>query len=133
MTIGGWSTARSASYIRAAAAPLNNRKEEEMNEAKDCEQAQGSREMPRYKCHKEAWALKIAAIDQAPADQEKVCALGDWYITPADEGYGRVLVGHDFVLKHNPQVGGYYVVYDDGYKSYSPAAPFEAGYSRIGA
>jgi hypothetical protein len=28
-------------------------------------------------------------------------------------------------------VGGYFVVYDDGYTSYSPAAAFESGYSRI--
>jgi hypothetical protein len=31
----------------------------------------------------------------------------------------------------NP-VGGYYVQYDDGFESWSPAAPFEEGYIRIG-
>lgn len=89
-------------------------------------------EMPRYKCHKEVWALKIKEIRQAPANQERANAGGDWYLVPEDKGYGPVLVGHDnYVAKHKPQVGGYYVVYDDGYKSYSPAAPFEAGYTRI--
>lgn len=29
--------------------------------------------------------------------------------------------------KHKPQVGGYFVLYPDGYQSYSPAEPFEAG------
>ncbi|MCK9988658.1 MAG: hypothetical protein AzoDbin1_05130 [Azoarcus sp.] len=28
-------------------------------------------------------------------------------------------------------VGGYYVVYEDGYKSFSPAIAFESGYTRI--
>jgi hypothetical protein len=31
--------------------------------------------------------------------------------------------------KHKPQVGGYFVQYRDGYKSFSPAAAFEEGYS----
>ena len=30
--------------------------------------------------------------------------------------------------KHKPHAGGYYVVYDDGYKSFSPAKAFEEGY-----
>jgi hypothetical protein len=30
-----------------------------------------------------------------------------------------------------PSVGGYYVVYDDGYKSYSPSEAFEGGYTKI--
>ena len=29
--------------------------------------------------------------------------------------------------KHSPEIGGYYVLYPDGYVSYSPAEPFEAG------
>ena len=36
----------------------------------------------------------------------------------------------EFMDKHSPQVGGYYVVYKDGYKSYSPAQAFEEGYKR---
>lgn len=87
-------------------------------------------EMPRYKCHKEVWALKIKAIEQAPTDQECCNVGGDWYLMPEEAGYGRVMVGHnDYMLKHKPEVGGYYVVYADGYKSYSPAKAFEEGYS----
>ena len=37
----------------------------------------------------------------------------------------------DVVEKHNPEAGGYYVVYEDGYKSFSPAKAFEEGYTRI--
>ncbi|MGF6308568.1 hypothetical protein ABIB82_002205 [Bradyrhizobium sp. i1.8.4] len=49
----------------------------------------------------------------------------------ADDGYGKFYVGGEYVRKHNPQVGGYYVVYEDGYKSFSPADAFEGGHSRI--
>jgi hypothetical protein len=105
-----------------------------MNDNQDsAEQSQPTREMPRYKCHKEVWALRIAGIEQAPADQERQHADGDWYIKPADSGYSPVCVGHSFILKHKPEVGGYYVVYDDGYKSYSPAKAFENGYALMSA
>lgn len=37
----------------------------------------------------------------------------------------------EYVAKHKPEVGGYYVVYEDGYKSFSPASAFESGYTRL--
>lgn len=40
-------------------------------------------------------------------------------------------VSKEWLDKHNPQPGGYYVVYQDGYASYSPAKAFEEGYTRI--
>lgn len=51
-------------------------------------------------------------------------------ITPEDEGFAPFAVGEEYMDKHNPQVGGYYVVYADGYKSWSPAQAFEEGYTR---
>ncbi len=81
------------------------------------------RKLPRYKCHKEVCALKIAGIQPVVG--------GAAIITPADEGYAPFNVDQEYVAKHKPQVDGYYVVYDDGYKSYSPAKAFEEGYSRI--
>lgn len=98
------------------------------------QEAVAMREMPRYKCHKEVWALKIAQIvpkeNPDPTGQSAASSYGA-RIVPADEGYGAFDVDAAYVNKHQPQVGGYYVVYDDGYKSYSPAAPFEAGYTLI--
>ena len=89
-------------------------------------------EIPRYKCNKEVGALKIKEIIQAPSDQECCNAGGDWYLVPEESGYTPVLVGHnDYVLKHKPEVGGYYVVYSDGYKSYSPAKAFEDDYTMV--
>jgi hypothetical protein len=36
-----------------------------------------------------------------------------------------------YLLKHDPRPGGYFVEYADGYRSFSPAEAFEAGYTRI--
>jgi hypothetical protein len=52
-------------------------------------------------------------------------------ISPADEGYAPFQVSDEYLLKHKPEVGGYYVQYDDGYKSFSPAKAFEEGYTRL--
>jgi hypothetical protein len=82
-------------------------------------------EMPRYKCHKEVHALKIESLKPRTPDD------GTLLLTPADAGYAPFILGAEFVKKHNPQTGGYYVVYADGYKSFSPAEAFEKGYTRI--
>jgi hypothetical protein len=80
-------------------------------------------ELPRYKCHKQVWALKIRHI-VAMSD-------GAAEITPDDDRYAGFPVPKEYVDKHHPVPGGYYVVYQDGYKSFSPAEAFEAGYTRI--
>ena len=82
-----------------------------------------TRELPKYNCHKQVWALKIKKI--------KALENGDDYeITPEDEGYAPFHVGGEYIAKHKPMEGGYYVVYMDGYKSYSPAKAFESGYTK---
>jgi hypothetical protein len=102
-----------------------------------------TREMPRYRSHKAVWALKIKAIDLAnpptidelekilnnekSTGEEVVGAM----ITPEEDGFAAFPVSREYVLKHSPQVGGYYVVYADGYKSWSPAQAFEEGYTRL--
>lgn len=118
-----------------------------------------AREMPRYKSHKIIHALKIKAITkanpptiaelQALLDEESVpvtvnpdgslSAEGKdveeevvgAIITPEEEGFAAFPVSRRYMIKHNPQVGGYYVVYADGYKSWSPAQAFEEGYTRV--
>jgi hypothetical protein len=88
------------------------------------------REMPKYLCHKEVHALKIAKIerDNPPENCE---TDGSAMVTPADEGYAPFKVDSAYMSKHKPVEGGYFVVYEDGYKSFSPAEAFESGYSRI--
>lgn len=90
-------------------------------------------EMPRYKCHKEVWALKIKSIDFDPlkARQENRETDGTATIHPEDPRYGPIAVDGAYVRKHDPQPGGYYVVYEGGYKSFSPADAFEDGYARV--
>ncbi len=105
---------------------------------------------PRYKCHKEVVAWKIIGIEQAtlPLFNEAVCrgskALGSAcgrcqrckyyespdYVLSFGEGESRRVSGAWFE-KHKPLAGGYFVLYEDLYESYSPAAEFESGYTRI--
>jgi len=83
------------------------------------------REMPRYRCHKEVWALKISNLMPGVPDD------GTLLLESSDRGYAPFILDAEFVTKHKPVVGGYYVVYKDGYKSFSPAIAFEEGYTRI--
>lgn len=93
----------------------------------------GQRQLPAYKSHKTVWALKIASIEQTPADEPAAVAGGTWRLIPEDKSYGPITVPHSYVLKHNPQPGGYYVVYADGYTSFSPEQAFEEGYAPVQA
>jgi len=76
--------------------------------------------MQKYKCHKIVEALKIETI-KVDFDGSVLYAENGDYIAPAD-GYFH---------KHEPQCGGYYVRYEDGYESYSPPEAFEAGYTEL--
>lgn len=112
--------------------------------------------LPRYRCHKVVQAVKIAQIypDQRPTFKGRTCrgcfalnsACGncercDWEtshpgrpgatIVPEGPGVPSLRVEAAYLEKHKPVVGGYFVVYDDGYQSFSPAFAFEAGYERI--
>ena len=86
---------------------------------------EASAEMPRYRSHKEVWALKIAAIEFSVDGSAK--------IAPADKGYGTVKTGSGYRTRFQGDENdlGYYVVYKDGYKSWSPTEAFESGYTRL--
>jgi hypothetical protein len=79
---------------------------------------QAAAEMPRYQSHKKVWALKIADVTGCT-------------ITPADEGYAPFVVEPEMYLRYTPVTGDYFVQYEDGYKSFSPAKAFEEGYTRV--
>lgn len=112
--------------------------------------------LPRYKCHKEVNAVKIAAIEFAPMPNFsrptcKGCfAMGTacgncerckWetehgaarnaVITPEGSDFPSFVVSAEFMAKHKPEVGGYFVHYADGYESFSPAKAFEEGYTLV--
>jgi hypothetical protein len=80
--------------------------------------------MPRYRCHKEVRALKIEKLLPKPDGTAITTIL-------RCEGGFMVKVGAQYMLRNNPEPGGYYVVYEDGYESFSPAKAFEDGYTRI--
>lgn len=84
---------------------------------------QAMAEMPRYRCHKEVWAAKITSID--PRDDRSFIISLDCAVHP------QIIQSNEWIKKHGPKIGGYYVVYKDGYQSYSPAEAFEEGYTRI--
>ena len=92
------------------------------------------REMPRYQSHKKVWAFQIASIeyDHDKAHAEGRETDGSAIITPVEDGYAPFKIDRIYVDKHDPQPGGYHVVYDDGYLSWSPAEAFEGGYTLIG-
>lgn len=99
------------------------------------EQGQASAEMPRYRSHKEVWALEIASCTRDPVDKggdpqaetpEPGCTL-----IFADAGYAPMHVERAVVSRYFPQAGDFLVVYSDGYKSISPRAAFIDGYTKI--
>ena len=87
------------------------------------------KEMPKYQCNKQVWGLKIGKInyDDDATDMENSPAI----ITPENTDYSPFEVDAEYMNKHKPKVGGYYVLYKGGYRSFSPAKPFEDGYSLI--
>jgi hypothetical protein len=80
-------------------------------------------QMPRYKCHKEVWALKIAVIEMYENGVAK--------IAPVDKGYETIATKPKFPFKGGEDDLGYFVVYSDGYQSWSPTKAFEEGYTRL--
>jgi len=86
-------------------------------------------EMPLYERHKRVHALKIAHVEHLRTD------------TTTDENpivrihfveLGFAPIEMNLRGKPTPDVGWYYVVYEDGYKSFSPAKAFDEGYTFVG-
>lgn len=77
-----------------------------------------SMEMPRYRSHKQVWALEIATVNGHK-------------LTFANAAYAPIMCDAGMFSRYTPVPGDYYVVYDDGYKSFSPAKAFKAGYTLI--
>lgn len=74
--------------------------------------------MPRYRCHKEVSALKILGV------------RAERYLE-FEPPFSDIDIGNQWVEHHGPQAGGYLVVYEDGYQSFSPAKAFEDGYTLV--
>jgi hypothetical protein len=90
-------------------------------------------EMPKYQSHKKVWALKIQFIlmDAELAKIDNRETDGSALLTFDDSRYVPKRVDAEYMHKHKPQAGGYFVVYEDGYLSWSPAQAFEEGYTLV--
>lgn len=72
--------------------------------------------LPEYQSIKVVGAAKIASITGT--------AIG----LSLNKSIVEIEVGRAWVARHQPEVGGYFVRYEDGYESFSPAEAFEKGY-----
>ena len=80
--------------------------------------------LPRYQSHKIVEAGKITGFPPGEEGESDHALIMDL------EGGYRVEVDDEYVLKHKPQIGGYYMLYKDGYESWSPAEAFKDGYRK---
>lgn len=75
-----------------------------------------------YTCHKRVRAAKIVSIEEIGTEDR------DYYLRFEGTDIAH-RVSREWVERHRPMPGGYYVVYDGGaYASFSPAKAFEDGY-----
>lgn len=91
------------------------------------------RELPKYQSHKQVWALRIVQIDYLPNPDTSGNSAAASYgaVIHPEENFAPFEVSGEYVIKHKPKEGGYFVLYEDGYQSWSPADTFESGYTRI--
>lgn len=89
--------------------------------------------MRKYQSHKVVEAARIIDVEKT----------GPYGMSPGPERHYRLdtrdlryvdrWVPQPAGTNYEAEVGDYYVVYPDGYKSLSPAAAFEAGYTELGS
>jgi hypothetical protein len=80
---------------------------------------------PRYECHKKVWALKIHSISTMdPDDNSRLVYFQGTCFPP-------ILCPGAMFARYIPVEGDYLVVYEDGYKSFSPKQAFEEGYTLL--
>lgn len=85
---------------------------------------QAAVQLPRWRSHKEVHADKIVDITKSVS--------GDFIrLTLACRGYVDLAADASIFKRGMPDIGWYYVVYADGYKSLSPADAFEEGYTNL--
>ena len=80
------------------------------------------KKLPAYRCIKTIRAAKIIDVIPQPDGDMK------FLLSIPDEQPIEWLVSHKWVIKHEPYVGGYLVIYADSYESFSPPNAFEDGY-----
>jgi hypothetical protein len=94
--------------------------------------------LPKYRSTETVEALRIEKIEVLPLPPSQGARFpayseetGGAMITPTDKRYPPFHVCFNYMLTHEPQPGGYWVRFKDGYHSYCPAPEFEAGNERV--
>lgn len=85
--------------------------------------------MPRYISHKTVQALEIRRLGDVTVN-----ALGQNVreIDFVEPGFGPLFLQGHLFSRYVPVPGDFYVVYEDGYVSFSPRKAFIEGYKPIG-
>ena len=89
--------------------------------------------MPQYQCHKRVWALKIKDVALHPEIRMSGIVQHKAYvvITFVNGNFSPLNWDATFPGVSEPKPGWYYVVYEDGYRSFSPGESFETGYTLV--
>jgi hypothetical protein len=84
----------------------------------------------RYRCHKVVRALKIDQVIPTVNERDRAtwCILCFAQFPQAGE---QLQIEYNTSQKPIPSAGWYWVLYDDGYESFSPPEAFESGYARL--
>jgi hypothetical protein len=88
-----------------------------------------SRQLPHYKCNKLVRAGKIDSI--FPHSNPTPAWAATLVLILPDGKPCEFPASQEWLDKHKPVIGGYFVLYEDGYQSFSPKHAFESGYSLI--
>ncbi|MCG8381818.1 MAG: hypothetical protein MJA28_06315 [Gammaproteobacteria bacterium] len=94
-------------------------------------QVSGTPMLKQYQCHKQVHAGKIARVvpGEIPVPGGKPAPVkGVIWIEGSPD---PIILDSGYFAKHAPRAGGYFVLYEDGYQSYSPAEAFEKGYTLV--
>lgn len=83
------------------------------------------KELPVYKSHKTVRALEIATINRMTP--------GKVILSFVDKSYASLTFDENDLLfaRYAPIQRDFYVVYEDGYKSFSPSKAFLDGYTKL--
>lgn len=88
--------------------------------------------MKKYKCHEVVHAGKIISMKPSMSAVDYVILkIEDHGPIEVDRNHEIWMVDRAYMDKHKPKVGGYFILYEDSYRSFSPAETFENGYTEV--
>lgn len=79
-------------------------------------------ELPQYQRAQKVGALRIAHIIPNPRGVE---------LHFDDQRYAPIQVSLSWIARHAPEVGGYFMVREDGFEAFCPEAQFSGEYTAV--